>query len=300
MRGLDEQTGSLFSYVSCEALVPADHPLRLIRAVVDEALDVLSPEFERLYARVGRPGIAPEKLLRGLLLQAFYSVRSERQLMEQIGYNLLFRWFVGLAMDAPVWDATTFSKNRDRLLDGDVAQRLLAAVVAQPRVRALMSDEHFSVDGTLIQAWASHKSFRPKPGNDGEDVPPAADPVPPVSRNAEQSWRGQKRSNETHRSVTDLDARLARKSNGQASILAYAGHVLMENRNGLVAQPGGPVVPDACDRHRRAGRRPGVGGPAGSAADHIGGRQGLRRAGLRPGPAAASGDAAHRHRPPGQ
>jgi transposase len=164
MRGLDEQTGSLFSYVSCEARVPADHPLRLIRAVVDEALDVLSPEFDRLYARVGRPGIAPEKLLRALLLQAFYSVRSERQLMEQIGYNLLFRWFVGLAMDAPVWDATTFSKNRDRLLDGDVAQRLLAAVVAQPRVSALMSDEHFSVDGTLIQAWASHKSFQPKLG----------------------------------------------------------------------------------------------------------------------------------------
>ena len=154
MRGSDEQTGGLFSYVSCEARVPADHPLRLIRAVVDEALDVLSPEFDRVYARIGRPGIAPEKLLRALLLQAFYSVRSERQLMEQIGYNLLFRWFVGLALDAPVWDATTFSKNRDRLLDGDVAQRLLAAVVAQPRVRALMSDEHFSVDGTLIQAWA--------------------------------------------------------------------------------------------------------------------------------------------------
>jgi transposase len=235
MRGSDEQTGSLFSYVSCEARVPADHPLRLIRAVVDEALEVLSPEFERLYARVGRPGIAPEKLLRGLLLQAFYSVRSERQLMEQINYNLLFRWFVGLSMDAPVWDATTFSKNRDRLLDGDVAQRLLAAVVEQPRVRALMSDEHFSVDGTLIQAWASHKSFQPRPGNDADDAPPG-DPGSPGGRNAEQDWRGQKRSNETHRSITDPDARLARKSNGQASILAYAGHVLMENRNGLVAQ----------------------------------------------------------------
>lgn len=235
MRGSDEQTGSLFSYVSCEARVPADHPLRLIRAVVDEALEVLSPEFERLYARVGRPGIAPEKLLRGLLLQAFYSVRSERQLMEQINYNLLFRWFVGLSMDAPVWDATTFSKNRDRLLDGDVAQRLLAAVVEQPRVRALMSDEHFSVDGTLIQAWASHKSFQPRPGDDADDAPPG-DPGSPGGRNAEQDWRGQKRSNETHRSITDPDARLARKSNGQASILAYAGHVLMENRNGLVAQ----------------------------------------------------------------
>ena len=240
MRGSDEQTGSLFSYVSCEARVPADHPLRLIRAVVDEALDVLSPEFDRLYARVGRPGIAPEKLLRALLLQAFYSVRSERQLMEQIGYNLLFRWFVGLALDAPVWDATTFSKNRDRLLDGDVAQRLLAAVVAQPRVSALMSDEHFSVDGTLIQAWASHKSFQPKPGAGGGDPPSTLSSTPPATatsgRNAEQSWRGQKRSNETHRSITDPDARLARKSNGQASILAYAGHVLMENRNGLVSQ----------------------------------------------------------------
>jgi transposase len=234
MRGADEQTGSLFSYVSCEARVPADHPLRLIRAVVDEALDVLSPEFDRLYARVGRPGIAPEKLLRALLLQAFYSIRSERQLMEQIGYNLLFRWFVGLAMDAPVWDATTFSKNRDRLLDGDIAQRLLAAVVAQPRVRALMSDEHFSVDGTLIQAWASHKSFQPKPGAEA-DGPPPTDPTPPAGRNAERDWRGDKRSNETHRSTTDPDARLARKSNGSASILAYAGHVLMENRNGLVA-----------------------------------------------------------------
>ena len=239
MRGSDEQTGLLFSYVSCEARVPADHPLRLIRAVVDEALDVLSPEFDRLYARVGRPGIAPEKLLRALLLQAFYSVRSERQLMEQIGYNLLFRWFVGLAMDAPVWDATTFSKNRDRLLDGDVAQRLLTAVVAQPRVQALMSDEHFSVDGTLIQAWASHKSFQPKPQADKGDppAPPGSGALgPSPGRNAEQNWRGQTRSNETHRSVTDPDARLARKSNGQASILAYAGHVLMENRNGLVAQ----------------------------------------------------------------
>ena len=171
MRGKDEQSGSLFSYVSCEARVPADHPLRLIRAVVDEALDVLSGEFDGLYARFGRPGIAPEKLLRALLLQAFYSIRSERQLMEQLDYNLLFRWFVGLSMDAPVWDASTFSKNRERLLAGDVAQRLLAAVVGQPRVKALMSNEHFSVDGTLIQAWASHKSFQPKAGPG--DEPPA-------------------------------------------------------------------------------------------------------------------------------
>jgi len=144
MRGEDRQTAALFSYVSCEARVPSDHPLRLIRAVVDEALEALSPGFERLYAQTGRPSIPPEKLLRALLLQAFYSVRSERQLMEQLDYNLLFRWFVGLAMDAPVWDASVFSKNRDRLLEGDIAQAFLAAVVAQPRVKALMSDEHFT------------------------------------------------------------------------------------------------------------------------------------------------------------
>src|SRR5271165_1834763 len=232
MRGSDEQTGALFSYVSCEARVPPDHPLRLIRAVVDEALDVLSPEFERLYARIGRPGIAPEKLVRALLLQAFYSIRSERQLMEQLDYNLLFRWFVGLSMDAAVWDASTFSKNRDRLLDGDVARKLLAAVVVQPRIKALMSHEHFSVDGTLIQAWASHKSFQPKPVAD--DGPPD-DAGSPPGRNAERDWRGQRRSNETHASTTDPDARLARKSDGQSSIMAYAGHVLMENRSGLVA-----------------------------------------------------------------
>ena len=250
MRGADEQTSSSFSYVSCEARVPSSHPLRRIRAVVDEALDVLSPDFDGMYAQAGRPSIPPEKLLRALLLQAFYSIRSERQLMEQLDYNLLFRWFVGLSMDAPVWDASTFSKNRDRFLDGDVAQRLLTAILDQPRVRALMSDEHFSVDGTLIQAWASHKSFRPKPAagsNDtqgGPPAPPSSTAEPPAAgagspaagRNQEWDWRGQTRSNETHASTTDPDARLARKSNGQASILAYAGHVLMENRNGLVSQ----------------------------------------------------------------
>ena len=159
MRGSDEQTGSLFSYVSCEARVPADHPLRGVRAIVDEALEVLSPRFETLYAKQGRPSVPPEKLLRALLLQAFYSIRSERQLMEQLDYNLLFRWFVGLALDAPVWDASTFSKNRDRLLAGDVARELLAAVVGQAERRGLTSSEHFSVDGTLIEAWASQKSF---------------------------------------------------------------------------------------------------------------------------------------------
>jgi transposase len=222
--------------------VPASHPLRRIRAVVDEALDVLSPDFGGMYAQAGRPSIAPEKLLRALLLQAFYSIRSERQLMEQLDYNLLFRWFVGLSMDAPVWDASSFSKNRERFLDGDVAQRLLTAILRQPRVQALMSDEHFSVDGTLIQAWASHKSFQPKPASSPDDTdngppgPGASAEAAPAGRNQERDWRGDKRSNETHASVTDPDARLARKSNGQASILAYAGHVLMENRNGLVSQ----------------------------------------------------------------
>jgi transposase len=234
MRGEDRQTAALFSYVSCEARVPSDHPLRLIRAVVDEALDVLSPKLEALYPSTGRPSIPPEKLLRALLLQAFYGVRSERQLMEQLDYNLLFRWFVGLSMDAPVWDASSFSKNRDRLLSGDIARQFLGAIVTQPRVKALMSDEHFSVDGTLIQAWASHKSFQPKIQDDRDEGSP--DPPGASGRNGERDWRGQKRSNETHASTTDPDARLARKSDGQSSILAYAGHVLMENRNGLVSE----------------------------------------------------------------
>jgi transposase len=230
MRGADAQPGSLFSYVSCEARVPDDHPLRPIRAIVDEALVVLSKRFEALYAQQGRPSIPPEKLLRALLLQAFFGIRSERQLMEQLDYNLLFRWFVGLAVDAPVWDASTFSKNRDRLLEGDVARQFLAAIVSQPRVKALTSDDHFSVDGTLIQAWASHKSFQPK------TTPPSdTDGPPPAGRNGDRDWRGQTRSNQTHESKTDPDARLARKSDGQSSIMAYAGHVLMENRNGLVA-----------------------------------------------------------------
>jgi transposase len=233
MRGDDSQTGTLFSYVSCEARVPADHPLRIMRAIVDDALEALSEQFAALYSLVGRPSIPPEKLLRALLLQAFFGIRSERQLMEQLNYNLLFRWFVGLSMDASVWDASTFAKNRDRLLEGDVARAFLAAIVAQPRVKALMSDEHFSVDGTLIQAWASHKSFQPKADTTDRSDPPG--PEAPRGRNAERDWRGKPRSNETHASTTDPDARLARKSDGQTGILAYAGHVLMENRNGLVA-----------------------------------------------------------------
>lgn len=241
MRGEDAQTAAMFSYVSCEARVPADHPLRVIRLIVDEALVVMSGGLDALYSAQGRPSIAPEKLLRALLLQAFFGVRSERQLMEQLDYNLMFRWFVGLSMDAPVWDASTFSKNRDRLLAGDIARQFLAAVVQQPRVKALMSSEHFSVDGTLIQAWASHKSFQPKTAGarDGKDDPPSGGEA--AGRNSERDWKGQSRSNETHASTTDPDARLARKSDGQSSILAYAGHVMMENRNGLVR--------DACLTH---------------------------------------------------
>jgi transposase len=231
MRGQDHQTEGLFSYVSCEARVPAEHPLRAIRAITDEALEVLSPEFEGLYAKVGRPSIPPEKLLRALLLQAFYSVRSERQLMEQIDYNLLFRWFVGLSMDAPVWDVTVFTKNRDRLLGGDVAAKFLAAVVAQARSRSLLSDDHFSVDGTMIEAWASMKSFRPKDEGGGQGK---GGPGKGPGRNDERDFRGETRSNETHASTTDPDARLFRKGNGQSSRMAYLGHVLMENRNGLV------------------------------------------------------------------
>jgi transposase len=225
MRGVDEQTAGLFSYVRCEARVPKDHPLRPIRSIVDEALEVLSGDFEQLYAKTGRPSIAPEKLLRALLLQAFYSIRSERQLMEQLDYNLLFRWFVGLAMDAAVWDPTVFTKNRDRLLEGDVAAKFLAAVLGQPRVAALLSDDHFSVDGTLIEAWASIKSFRPK---DGSDEPPGP------GRNAERNFHGQKRSNQTHESTTDPEAKLYRKGDGQPAKLCFMGHVLMENRNALL------------------------------------------------------------------
>ena len=227
MRGEDRDSGSLFSYVSCEARVPADHPLRPIRAIVDEALEVLSPGFDEIYSKIGRPSIAPEKLLRALLLQAFYTIRSERQLMEQLDYNLLFRWFVGLSMDAAVWDATVYSKNRDRLIEGEVAARFLQAVLQGERVKALLSDEHFSVDGTLIEAWASMKSFRPKEGGD-DDAPLGG------GRNAERDFRGHKRSNETHASATDPDARLYRKGDGQSSRLCFMGHLLMENRNALI------------------------------------------------------------------
>ena len=226
MRGADEQTGALFSYLSPEGLVPREHPLRSIRLLVNKALEQLSPQFDALYAASGRTSIAPEKLLRALLLQAFFGVRSERQLMEQVTYNMLFRWFIGLAMDAPVWDVTVFTKNRERLLAGDVAVSFLLAVMRDPAVKRLLSTEHFSVDGTLIDAWASTKSFRRK---DGSDEPPAG-----PGRNAERDFRGEKRSNETHASTSDPDARLYRKSNGQPSRLCFMGHLLIENRHGLI------------------------------------------------------------------
>ena len=227
MRGDDQQTGYMFSYLSPEERVPADHPLRAIRRMTDAVLERLSPRFERLYSEMGRPSVAPEKLLRALLLQALYTVRSERLLMEQLQYNLLFRWFVGLSMDDPVWVPTVFSKNRDRLLEGDIAQAFFLEVRAAARAAGLLSDEHFTVDGTRLEAWASHKSFRRKDRTD----PPSDDPT---GRNPAVNVRGEARANDTHQSTTDPDARLYKKANGQESKLAYLGHVLTENRHGLI------------------------------------------------------------------
>ena len=226
MRGTDTQQSGMFSYLSPEERVPERHPLRGIRRMTDEVLQGLSAKFNELYSASGRPSIAPEKLLRALLLQILYTVRSERLLMEQLQYNLLFRWFVGLNMDEPVWVATVFTKNRDRLLEGEIARLFFVSVVAQARAVDLLSDEHFSVDGTLIEAWASQKSFQRK---DQSEKPPPDDPGNPTV-----DFHGERRSNETHASTTDADARLARKSGGHESKLAYCGNVLIENRNGLV------------------------------------------------------------------
>ena len=258
MRGTDAATGSLFSYVDLEKRVAARHPLRKIRQIVNDALVGLDADFDRLYATDGRPSIAPERLIRASLIQILFSIRSERQLMEQMRYNLLFRWFVGLGIDDPVWVATAFSKNRDRLTT-DMSRKVMAAILAHREVAPLLSDEHFSVDGTLIKAWASMKSFQPKP----EDAPPddedpgdpsprdctadhppadpaaATNPMPRPSyqnRNAEVDFRGEKRSNATHASTTDPDARLYRKSPGTGAVLCFMGHALMESRHGLVVQ----------------------------------------------------------------
>ncbi|MER9586556.1 IS5 family transposase [Mesorhizobium sp. M0276] len=231
MRGGDGQTGELFSYVDLEARVRRDHPLRRIRAIVNEALAALEREFAALYSPIGRPSIPPEKLLRAMLLQAFYSIRSERLLMERLEYDLLFRWFVGIGVDDAAWDHSVFSKNRDRLLEGDIAAKFLAAVLAQPKVKKLLSTDHFSVDGTLIEAWASMKSVKPKDGPSGGHGEPPADGG---GRNAEADFHGERRSNETHTSTTDPDARLYRKGRGKEAKLCFMGHGLMENRHGLL------------------------------------------------------------------
>jgi transposase len=225
MRGADHQQSGMFSYISAERRVPEGHPLRAIRAMVDTALRSMGPQFDAMYAKVGRPSIAPEKLLRALLLQVLYTVRSERMLMEQLSYNLLFRWFVGMNIDDPVWDVTVFTKNRERLLAAGVANTLFAEVLAQARSHALLSTEHFTVDGTLIEAWASHKSFKRK---DGSDQRPPDDPGNPTV-----DFHGEQRSNATHQSTTDPEARLAKKGAGKEAKLSFAGHVLMENRNGI-------------------------------------------------------------------
>lgn len=226
MRGQDTQQSTMFSYLSPEDRVPMDHPLRRMRPLVDVALKALSPAFDEMYSALGRPSIAPEKLLKALLLQVLYTIRSERLLMEQLGYNLLFRWFVGLNMDESVWVPTVYSKNRDRLLAGDVAEKFFAEVLDQAHTADLLSDEHFSVDGTLIEAWAGQKSFQTK---DRDDQKPKDDPGNPTV-----DFHGEKRSNESHESTTDPDARLARKSGGHEAKLAYCGNIIIENRHGLV------------------------------------------------------------------
>lgn len=231
MRGSDERSGSLFSYVDLDARVGRAHPLRAIREIANAALLDLSADFATLYPRrLGRPSIPPERLLRAMLLQAFYGIRSERQLMERMEFDLLFRWFVGLGIDDAAWDHSSFTKNRDRLLAGEIAGKFLRAVLAQPRVRRLVSSDHFSVDGTLIEAWASLKSFRKTDGGDNDPDGPG--------RNAERGFHKEKRSNETHRSTTDPEARLYKKGDGQPAKLCYIGHALMENRHGLAVDGG--------------------------------------------------------------
>jgi transposase len=227
MRGPDDQNSDMFSYVVPEARVRADHPLRPIRRMTDEVFAALSPQFTKMYSEMGRPSIPPEQLLRALLLQYLYTIRSERLLMEEIDYSVLFRWFIGLGMDDPIWSPTTFSKNRDRLLSGDVAAAFFDAVVDQARTAHLLSDEHFTVDGTLLESWASLKSFRRK---DEDTPPPPDDPGNPTV-----NFHGESRRNDTHQSTTDPDAWLARKGPGREAKLSYAGHILLDNRHGLVA-----------------------------------------------------------------
>lgn len=255
MRGSGERSGSLFSYVDLEARVRRDHPLRPIREIVNAALADLSGDFAALYSpRLGRPSIAPERLLRAMLLQAFYGLRSERQLMERMEFDLLFRWFVGLGVDDAAWDHSSFTKNRDRLLEGEIAAKFLRAVLAQPKVKRLISSDHFSVDGTLIEAWASLKSFRRKDGSDNDPDGPG--------RNAERGFKNEKRSNATHQSTTDPEARLYKKGDGQPAKLCYIGHALMENRHGLAVDGALTLANGTAEREaalamldRRKGRR---------------------------------------------
>jgi transposase len=255
MRGADVEQGTLFSVVTLESRVPADHPLRKIRPLLEETLDSLDRTFERIYADSGRPSIPPERLIRASLLQVLYSIRSERQLMEQLDYNLLFRWFVGLTVDDPVWDHSTFSKNRERLIESGVARKILKRLLKRAKRERMLSSEHFSVDGTLLEAWAAVKGMRRR---DGQDEPP------PPGRNPSVDFHGQRRSNDTHVSPVDPESRLARKSNGQAAKLSYQGHVLMEHRNGLVVDvevstASGTAEREAAlkmlDRQRGYGRR---------------------------------------------
>jgi transposase len=274
MRGRFQNQSPLFSYISPEARIPRDHPLRPIRDLVRDILRDMTHSFGRLYSSEGRPSIPPEQLIAALLLQALFSIRSERQLIEQLNYNLLFRWFVGLGPDDQVWDATTFTKNRERLQRGDVFQKFMARLLEHPKVKPLLSDEHFSVDGTLIEAWASHKSFRPKDGSGGDGA----------------DFHGQERKNDTHQSTTDPESRLFRKANGQAAKLSYMGHAVMENRNGLavagqVTQAGGTAEREAAEQmlaaqRKAAGHRITAGADkAYDAADHV---AALRRLGVTP------------------
>jgi transposase len=272
MRGGPEETKQLFSYVDIEERVAADHPLRGIRDLVELVLAGLSREFGKLYSHTGRPSIPPEHLLKATLLQAFFTVRSERQLMEQINYNILFRWFVGLSLDDGVWDASTFSKNRERLMQADVAKSFMSRLLNLPDVKGLLSSEHFSVDGTLIDAWASMKSFVPK---DGSGEPPAP------GRNGTRNFHKEKRSNATHASKTDPDAQLFRKGNGQSSRLCFMGHALMDNRNGLIVD---------CEAQQQENQE-----DSAQNAHHIGSRQGLRCGSLRACAQGPDGHSTHRH-----
>jgi len=269
----------LFSYVQLETRIPADHPLRAIRGMVDKALEAMNRDFEGMYASEGRPSIPPERLLRALLIQILFSVRSERQLMEQLDYNLLFRWFVGLGVDDPVWDPTTFTKNRERLQKSQVADRFFEEVLGQARKAGLVSAEHFTVDGTFIEAWASQKSFQKK---DGSDDPPTGG-----GRNAKVDFKGEKRTNETHESVTDPEARLMRKG-GEGAKLVHHGHVLTENRHGLVVESKVTVATGRAEveaavelaKRRESGRRGTLGGD--KAYDDREFVSGIRQAGMTP------------------